>query len=577
MFRLLLTVLLLICSAASATKEIGSDAMESDIADKSNLPLSSQDKKKVEAFSLFAAGCLSILEHQEYTDEAIQNLLKSLNNDPKSGYTLKFLLEAWALNKKPEECANSLVQIAKKHPEAVILNIEAAKALSLLKKDKEAIDLLEKSLSAFEDLRDTENSDRQFIDLVVSMGRLYGKLGEYDNGDDLFSDAMRQDAFSESFKARQAAAVFYSLRANQGEDGFFSGWTKRYFRKRLEEHLQKIESMCDKQYYQTLNFAPILRIYKKYNMPDRPEKLLLSCLLFNPDDQIARIFLAAVYFDTKQYSNSIRLLKTMADKKSDEAQFHYELGQSLLMNGNYEEAVESLELFLLVHPDNPSVLYQLGVAYFELGKYQKSIYKLEKINDYPEAKYLIAICHKQENRFKDAVEAMKAAEKIAIDKKRQKFLNKDFYLTFAFLCDKAGEFDYAVKLLKNLLEKHPEDPETCNFLGYMWADHNINLEEAERLIHTAIDNDDDNSAYLDSMAWVLYHKKHYKKALKFIEKALKIEGDLPNAVIADHAGDIYAALKMRETAIKSWSLALEVYCEETDKSKISEKLLNIQK
>lgn len=82
----------------------------------------------------------------------------------------------------------------------------------------------------------------------------------------------------------------------------------------------------------------------------------------------------------------------------------------------------------------------------------------------------------------------------------------------------------------------------------------------------------ENSAYLDTMAWILFHQKKYKESLEYIQKALKAEGNIPDSVIADHAGDIYNALGMKQDALKYWNLSLSVYSEDSDYSKTREKI-----
>ena len=49
--------------------------------------------------------------------------------------------------------------------------------------------------------------------------------------------------------------------------------------------------------------------------------------------------------------------------------------------------------------------------------------------------------------------------------------------------DKAGEH------LQFLLKKYPSEAKYNNDLGYIWADHNMHLDEAEAMIRKALDED----------------------------------------------------------------------------------------
>ncbi len=70
----------------------------------------------------------------------------------------------------------------------------------------------------------------------------------------------------------------------------------------------------------------------------------------------------------------------------------------------------------------------------------------------------------------------------------------------------------------------------------------------------------DNAAYLDSMAWVLFQMGEHKEALAWQLKALKaMEKDKEtDAVLFEHLGDIYHALKNDAKAREFWEKSLAV-------------------
>jgi tetratricopeptide (TPR) repeat protein len=132
--------------------------------------------------------------------------------------------------------------------------------------------------------------------------------------------------------------------------------------------------------------------------------------------------------------------------------------------------------------------------------------------------------------------------------------------------------DKASDVLKNLLAQKPDDPTYNNDLGYIWADHDMNLNEAEKLIRKAIDEDrkqrrkdpdlrpdedKDNAAYLDSLGWVLYKQKKYKEAKPYLLQAIKDE-DGQHLEIYDHLADVHLALGEKTDAIAAWKKGLDV-------------------
>jgi tetratricopeptide (TPR) repeat protein len=152
------------------------------------------------------------------------------------------------------------------------------------------------------------------------------------------------------------------------------------------------------------------------------------------------------------------------------------------------------------------------------------------------------------------------------------------------------QVDKAAAQLKTLLKQHPDQPAYNNDLGYIWADHDKNLDEAERMIRKALDDDrkermkrpdyapeadKDNAAYVDSLGWVLFKKKNYKEAKKYLLQAVK--GDDPAHIeIMDHLADVHMALGEKADAISVWkkSLTLEATTKrEKDRKALIEKKL----
>jgi len=129
--------------------------------------------------------------------------------------------------------------------------------------------------------------------------------------------------------------------------------------------------------------------------------------------------------------------------------------------------------------------------------------------------------------------------------------------------------DKAAEHLKTLLAKDEKNPTYNNDLGYIWADNDKNLDEAEKLIRRAIEEDrklrkslggavpeKDNAAYLDSLGWVLYKKKKYKEALPYLLDAVKDPEEGQHMEIYDHLADVYVALGQTDKAMETWKKGL---------------------
>jgi tetratricopeptide (TPR) repeat protein len=134
------------------------------------------------------------------------------------------------------------------------------------------------------------------------------------------------------------------------------------------------------------------------------------------------------------------------------------------------------------------------------------------------------------------------------------------------------QVDKAATHLKALLKQDPDNPTYNNDLGYIWIDHDLNLDEGEKLIRKAIDEDrkqrkkrpnlepaedKDNAAYLDSLGWVLFKKKNYKEAKKYLLEATQSK-DGQHIEIMDHLADAHLALGEKAEAVAVWKKALKL-------------------
>ncbi len=163
--------------------------------------------------------------------------------------------------------------------------------------------------------------------------------------------------------------------------------------------------------------------------------------------------------------------------------------------------------------------------------------------------YYKGMSFSREEKFAEAVEYY-----LKILKAEPENIGVMFNLGAAY--ERIKDFEKSEEMFLRLLDIRPDHAMTLNYLGYMYADMGINLNRAEKMIKKALEFAPDNSAYLDSYAWVMYKKEKYKAALKYQLKAL--EGDSKDALLFEHMGDIYFALKKITEAKYHWNKALEL-------------------
>jgi tetratricopeptide (TPR) repeat protein len=125
-----------------------------------------------------------------------------------------------------------------------------------------------------------------------------------------------------------------------------------------------------------------------------------------------------------------------------------------------------------------------------------------------------------------------------------------------------------------ILKDDPDDSTANNDLGYLWADQNKKLEEAEKRIRRALeldkrqrnnltrvstDSDRDNAAFVDSLGWVLFRKGDLQGARRELERAVSLLNGDDDPVVWDHLGDVYFRLKEVGKASEAWHKAIGLY------------------
>ena len=127
-------------------------------------------------------------------------------------------------------------------------------------------------------------------------------------------------------------------------------------------------------------------------------------------------------------------------------------------------------------------------------------------------------------------------------------------LELGMLREEMGDVDGAIAAGRDALRLQPELPPVLNFLGYMLADHERDLDDAQSMLERAVQRDPNNGAYLDSLGWLYYRKGRHEDARRLLERALVETGGDP--VIHEHLGDVYQALHLTGLAKEQYRLSL---------------------
>jgi Flp pilus assembly protein TadD len=152
-------------------------------------------------------------------------------------------------------------------------------------------------------------------------------------------------------------------------------------------------------------------------------------------------------------------------------------------------------------------------------------------------------------RYPEAILALERA--VALDQ-----TNDRYYFNLGAAYERQGDFDKAVVALRKAIELNPQGANALNYLGYMYADRGLNLDESIDLVRRALTIEPNNGYYIDSLGWAYFRKGMLDEAVQELKRAVSFVPDDP--VIVEHLGDIYFELKLFLEAREAWERSLQL-------------------
>lgn len=362
------------------------------------------------------------------------------------------------------------------------------------------------------------------------------------------------------------------------------------------------------------------RAYKLHD--DRPELILLRAItleynnrskeaipLFetlykqNPNDEQLFLGIVDLYRKIGNLDEALELIDSMQHEVSDKNNSAILLQKTILMweLGKFNESLELVNKLVEVNPESDRFRYMQGWALEHLEKNDEAFkayghikqdsnlnfhartrqaYILKKLKRFDEAIKLaeqlmsekndewqmivfLASVHADQKNFKEAIQVVEDGFKKFPQITRLLFL-KGVYLELT------GEWKACVKTMEDVIELDPENASALNYLGFLYAEKGVELDEAEKLIGRALELKPNDGFYIDSLGWVYFQKKDYTKALETLLRALELAPD--EGVIMEHVADTYLAIGDKNNAYDFYRKAAVSRLEDRDKDRLYEKL-----
>ena len=361
------------------------------------------------------------------------------------------------------------------------------------------------------------------------------------------------------------------------------------------EDLARVNQIFKKAAEHAGEDAAILKDVADYYAASRQIKeaipLYIKVLELQPDDAGARERLATGFMLTNQHDKAVEMLEEIIKLHPEKYQSYELLAQLLEDNARtldranqkerakaeFAKAVENYEQSLLINPGRATTTLRLAELLIGAVRDSERAVKLltegrRRFPAAPEFTYLLAIALRETKHPQQAVVIFEEAlhEGGVAD---SEIVNARFYFDYGATAEQAGLYDKAADLFRKSISLDPASAaDAYNYLGYMWAEQNIHLDEAEAMVRRALQIEPNNGAYLDSLGWIEFRNGKFDQALTdLLRAAQNMTHD--DAVVFEHIGDTYMKLNKAPQALEAWQKAATV---DPQNKKLADKIDNMK-
>ena len=119
-----------------------------------------------------------------------------------------------------------------------------------------------------------------------------------------------------------------------------------------------------------------------------------------------------------------------------------------------------------------------------------------------------------------------------------------------------GEKEKAYKAYNSALKVNPRYAPVLNNYAYYLSLEGKNLKKAYNMSSIAVEQEPDNSTYLDTLGWILYLRGMSKEAKPYFKHAM-LYGGKESATVLDHYAEVLYDLKEYDLAKMYWNMAVQ--------------------
>ena len=263
--------------------------------------------------------------------------------------------------------------------------------------------------------------------------------------------------------------------------------------------------------------------------------------------------LGFLYRAQGQYPQAIAAFRQVADADPDQgAHSVLQVTETYRISKNAAAARQEVEAGLKKYPKDRALIQLHAALLVDAGKTDEAVAELRSQGE-PDRETLLVIAQLYERgkKYAEEAKALNQAEALSTTKPEKQGVQ----FARGAMLEKQKNFEGAEAEFRKVLQTDPDNAGALNYLGYMLADRNIRLDEAQKMISRAVELEPGNGAYLDSLGWVQFRQNRLEQAEDSLRKAL--ESIKTDPTVHDHLGDVYMKEGKVREAIQQWQASLQ--------------------
>ena len=333
---------------------------------------------------------------------------------------------------------------------------------------------------------------------------------------------------------------------------------------RQNEAIQVLEKvlMMDSSDVETI--VPLAKLYEARGLQEKADALWLRAMQASgtPEDAFSRA--SHLYTRASEHPETldvvIKLLEYAIAQDPTYAEALVLLGTIRFEEYRFQEAGELLYQAVQINPRSPDAWLQSAAAYLRAGQ-PKSAAEIadEALMLFPGQVSLLRVAaygymdsyanDRSIERFLEFYELLK-------EDPAQITEQSEILSALGLLYTRVKNYPASDSMYAAAIKLAPDNAIVLNNLAYSFAERSHALEKALDYATRAVQLDENNPSFMDTLGWVYFKSGKFKVAEQWIEKA--INAGAQTATTYEHLGDIQIKLGKSEAAVVSWTKSLQL-------------------